>query len=80
MKSVRADASGFVQTVDKNDTDLAHCRFLRIDNYQPGDIIPLGPDRWKVAPWYRKNTAQRDGGSNIQHTGTFGWAIRYDGP
>ncbi len=73
----------YVRRLDDKQTlvaDLAHCRFLRIDNYQPGDIIPLGPDRWKVAPWYRKNTAQRDGGSNIQHTGTFGWAIRYDGP
>ena len=60
--------------------DLAHSRFLRVDNYQPGDIIPIGPDRWKVAPWYRKNADARDGGSNIQHTGTFGWAIRYEGP
>lgn len=59
--------------------DLSHARFLRIDNYQPGDIIQIGPDRWKVAPWYRKNTAALDGGS-IQHTGTFGWAIRYEGP
>lgn len=60
--------------------DLANARMLRIDNLAPGDILTLGTDKWKVFPWYRKNLAQRDGGSNINHTGTFGWAIRYEGP
>lgn len=65
---------------------LRNARYLRIDNHEPGDIITLGPDRWKVFPWMRKNTVQRNGMasessdlSNI-HTGTFGWAIRYEGP
>jgi len=60
--------------------DLAHARYMRIDNHVPGDIITLGPDRWKVFPWFKKNTAARNGGSSIDHTGTFGWAIRYGGP
>lgn len=60
--------------------DLEHSRYTRIDNYTPGDIITLGSDRWKVFPWYLKNSAARDGGSNIAHTGTFGWAVRYEGP
>lgn len=59
---------------------IGHARYLRIDSYAPGDVITLGPDRWKVYPWYRKNAAARDGGSYIDHTGTMGWAIRYDGP
>lgn len=60
--------------------DLEHARNLRIDNLAPGDILTLGADRWKVFPWYRKNAAQRNGGNDVDHTGTFGWAIRYEGP
>ncbi|MCY1266020.1 hypothetical protein D9M68_511910 [compost metagenome] len=63
--------------------DLRHARYVRVDNYDPEQIITLGPDRWKVYPFYRKNVARRDGqvgGGLIDDTGTFGWAIRYDGP
>lgn len=60
--------------------DLANARHLRIDNLAPGDILTLGSDQWKVFPWYRKDVANRNGGTNINHTGTFGWAIRYQGP
>lgn len=59
---------------------LAHARYLRIDNYVPGDIITLGTDRWRVYPWFRKLAAARDGGSYVTHSGTLGWAVRYDGP
>ena len=60
--------------------DLKNARYLRIDNYAPGDVITLGPDKWKVYPFYKKDTTTRDGGNNIDHSGTFGHAIRYDGP
>lgn len=60
--------------------DLANARHLRIDNLSPGDILTLGSDKWKVFPWYRKNSANRNGGGSVNHTGTFGWAIRYEGP
>jgi len=60
--------------------DLAHARYLRIDNYNPEEIIDLTPDQWMVYPFRAKNTEERDGGKEIYHTGTFGWAIRYDGP
>jgi hypothetical protein len=59
--------------------DCEHARLLRIDNLTPGDVLTLGSDKWKVYPWHRKNTAERDGGHAIDHTGTFGWAIRYLG-
>lgn len=59
--------------------ELKHARYLRIDNYNPGELITLGADRWRVYPWYRKNSSVRNGGIDIDHTGTFGWAIRYDG-
>ncbi len=60
--------------------DMLHARWTRIDNYSPGQIVSLGSDRWKVFPCYRKNTNARDGGVGIDHSGTFGWAIRYEGP
>ena len=63
--------------------DLEHARYTRIDNYTPGQIVTIGSDRWKVFPWYRKNTASRNAGSSSgssAHTGTLGWAIRYEGP
>ncbi|MCP8465187.1 hypothetical protein NK553_14640 [Pseudomonas sp. ZM23] len=60
--------------------DIEHARYTRVDNYTPGDIITLGADRWKVFPWYLKNAAARTGGANVTHSGTFGWAVRYEGP
>jgi len=57
-----------------------NARHVRIDNLQHGDILTLGSDKWKVFPWYRKDLVARDGGSRVNHTGTFGWAIRYEGP
>lgn len=57
--------------------DIAHSRYIRNDNYTDGDIITLGSDQWCVYPWHQKNSAARDGGNSINHTGTLGWAIRY---
>lgn len=58
---------------------FAHARFVRVDNYEPEQIITLGHEKWIVFPFFRKNINQRNGYHNIEHTGTFGWAIRYDG-
>lgn len=60
--------------------ELLNARHVRIDNYVPGDIISFGPDRWMILPWHKKNILARDGGVEVDHTGTFGWAIRYEGP
>jgi hypothetical protein len=63
--------------------DLENARYTRLDNYAPGEVITLGPDRWKVFPWYRKDASARNGftgGSGVPHSGTLGWAIRYEGP
>lgn len=60
--------------------DVRNARYVRVDNYAPGQIIQLGSDKWIIYPFYRKNSAVRNGGAGIDHTGTFGWAIRYDGP
>lgn len=65
-------------------SDFVNARYIRIDNYEPGQILELGADRWMVFPWHRKNIEARDGALVISrgydHTGTFGWAIRYEGP
>lgn len=55
-----------------------NARFVRIDNYEPEEIITLGHERWIIFPFLQKNVKQRDGGW-VSHTGTFGWAIRYEG-
>ncbi|TBW02720.1 hypothetical protein E0E52_17015 [Azotobacter chroococcum] len=61
--------------------DLEYARYTRVDNYAPGQIITIGADQWKVFPWYRKNTDVRNGGSSAAtHSGTFGFALRYEGP
>ena len=73
-------------TVASNKTiviaQIAHARYLRIDNYEPGQILTLGNERWKIYPFYKKDSTNRNGGNYYggDDTGTFGWAIRYDGP
>ena len=59
--------------------DLGHIRLLRIDNHAPGDTITLGSDQWKIYPFFCKNTVERNGGATKQHSGTFGYAVRYTG-
>lgn len=63
--------------------DLKNARYVRIDNFEPDQILQIGTDKWKIYPFYRKNISKKDGqvvGGMIDHSGTFGWAIRYDGP
>lgn len=63
--------------------EMQHARHLRMDNLTPGDVLTLGSEKWKCFPWHVKNTVTRNGGgSNMayDHTGTLGWAIRYEGP
>lgn len=59
--------------------DLQHARQCRVDNFNYAEIISIGSDQWQVFPFHRKDLAARDGGGAsgfIDHTGTFGWAIR----
>lgn len=63
--------------------DIRNARYVRLDNYIPGQVITLGSDRWRLYPGVRKNSTERNGGGSttgIDHSGTFGWAVRYDGP
>jgi len=54
---------------------IEHIRFIRIDNYNLGDIITLGTDQWKVFPVFQKDATNRNGTTGS--TGTLGFAIRY---
>lgn len=58
--------------------ELRGCRILRIDNYEPGQLIDLGEDRWKVYPFFAKNISSRNGAYDAAHSGTFGWAIKVE--
>jgi len=61
---------------------VEHLRFVRVTNYNIGDIITLGADKWKVFPWVFKNTVTPNGPGGVGETtsGTIGFAVRYDGP
>ncbi|MDR3322650.1 MAG: hypothetical protein LBS89_00390 [Zoogloeaceae bacterium] len=72
LRPAIAAAESRVQIVGQ----IAHARYIRVDHYAPGEIITLGSEQWRVFPWYCKNTAARDGGSAVAHTGTFGVALK----
>lgn len=60
--------------------ELANARYTRNDYYQPRQIINIGTERWMVFPFYKKDASARNGGPGVYHSGTFAWAVRYDGP
>lgn len=64
--------------------DLRHARFVRMDNLAPAEVVTIGDQQWKCYPVYRKDASARidytQGGTYaLQHSGTFGYAVRYDG-
>lgn len=60
--------------------DLKTVRHCRVDFLDPGTIVTLGSDEWKIYPWYRKDTTARNGNDiGTTHSGTFGFAVKYDG-
>lgn len=63
---------------------VGHLRFVKLTNYNPGDVIEIGPDRWKLFPWGTMDTLNPNGGydynARIFTTGVLGVAVRYDGP
>ncbi len=62
--------------------NLRNSRYMRIDNVVPGEIITFGAEQWKCYPAYRKDATVRDGvgyPTGAQHSGTWGYAIKYTG-
>ena len=74
-----AGSKGFMVGVNLN-----NARFCRIDNLNAGQVVQYGGVSWKVYPWLRKNLDFRNGQVSstiaIDHSGTYGYAIRYEGP
>lgn len=78
----------FIQNTDGHYMNLGHVghiRFLKLTNYNPGDILEIGAERWMVFPWYKKDTSKPDGKEPTYSDGSFstgvlGCAVRYDGP
>lgn len=63
--------------------DLENARITRLGYMVPEEIISIGADQWMVFPWYRREPAAPAGSvspSGANHTGTIGWAIKYEGP
>ncbi|RKG29855.1 hypothetical protein D7V21_16880, partial [Acinetobacter guerrae] len=50
--------------------EIVNARFLRIDNYDPEEIITYGADKWKVFPFYKKDVLNKDGGGYRDSSGT----------
>lgn len=57
--------------------DLKHARYVRNNNYEDGQIIILGNEKWRVYSTLRKNTASPNGSTS--DSGTYALAIRYEG-
>jgi hypothetical protein len=56
---------------------LLHVRYINMGNLAPEQIVTLGPDRWKVYPFFRKGSVYAPSGSD---SGWMAIAVRYDGP
>ena len=64
---------------------VGHMRLVRLDNFENGDIITLGQDRWMVLPVFKRDLTLVQGkiasfNSFDGHSGGAAYAIKYDGP
>lgn len=74
-------ADGYLQCLGHVD----HVRWVKLTNYNPGDLITLGSEKWKLYPWCVHDVSYPDGkGSSYSSpspsTGVLGVAVKYDGP
>lgn len=56
--------------------DMKNARHCRIDNFNDQEIITIGSDQWQIFPFHKRSMTSRNAGYLIDHTGTFGWALR----
>lgn len=65
---------------------VRHARYCRLNNLDPRTVITVGGQQYKVYPWYKLDRTTPNGSIDtavanaVNHTGTFGWAVKYDGP
>ena len=60
--------------------EVENARYFRLKNHEPEAIIQRGGSQWMVFPWLRKDGTVAGDVDRATHSGTFGWAIRYEGP
>lgn len=60
--------------------EFHNMRYAFIDNYDPGAILTLGPDKWRLYPTLRKGSRSDNNGSGALTSGSYALALRYDGP
>ena len=60
--------------------EVENARYFRLKNHEPEAIIQRGGSQWMVFPWLRKDGTVAGDVGVATHSGTFGWAIRYEGP
>lgn len=60
--------------------EVENARYFRLKNHEPEAIIQRGGSQWMVFPWLRKDGTVAGDVDTATHSGTFGWAIRYEGP
>lgn len=60
----------------------AHTRHVNMRNFNIGDILELGPEKWMCFPHLKYGTADMTSASTTRDidTGRLGFAVRYDGP
>lgn len=72
-------SDGFMQCLGH----VGHLRFVKLKNYNPGDLITLGSEKWKLYPWHIHDIGNPDGirnaSENLGSTGILGVAVKYDG-
>lgn len=56
--------------------DFKNSRKCRIDNFNDQEIITIGADQWQIFPFHKRSMTSRNAGYWVDHTGTFGWALR----
>ena len=60
--------------------EVENARYFRLKNHEPEAIIQRGGSQWMVFPWLLKDGTVAGDVDTATHSGTFGWAIRYEGP
>lgn len=62
---------------------VGHLRWVKLTNYNPGDIIQLGTEKWLLFPWKQLDPTIPNGTPDTRgtlSTGVNGVALAYDGP
>jgi hypothetical protein len=73
----------FTTVADGNQQKVGHSddlRFCRIKHVTPGQVESDGTDSWKIYPLWVKNSTTGDPGIYAPDSGTYGLAVKYDGP